>query len=219
MRRRRESSARRSHTRERSESRASFESDVSDREPGYFSRQRSDSLSSFKFFSQNEVEQAEGASTAPHEIDPVEYEVNRRENEEYAEDEEYLPPTPHQHPYRYSYEQSFQPSGEVFDENDDISIRETTSIATASAISPLTNNYKDGTPLSPTSLSLVESIRERLKSFTITTKSTRPNACNKDSTFPKRISLFSLRVTRHTSTVSSFIISFAFSLSVLVIWF
>lgn len=130
MRRRRESSARRSHTRERSESRASFESDVSDREPGYFSRQRSDSLSSFKFFSQNEVEQAEGASTAPHEIDPVEYEVNRRENEEYAEDEEYLPPTPHQHPYRYSYEQSFQPSGEVFDENDDISIRETTSIAT-----------------------------------------------------------------------------------------
>lgn len=130
MRRRRESSARLSYTRERSESRASFDSDVSNREPGLFGRERSDSLSSFKFFSQNEIEQAEGASTAPHEIDPVEYEVSRRDNEEYAEDEEYLPPTPHQHPYRYSYEQSFRPSGEAFDDNDNVSVRETTSIAT-----------------------------------------------------------------------------------------
>lgn len=74
-------------------------------------RARAESFSApaFRFFSQDEIEQAEGASTAPNEVDPVEYEVLRRETEEYMPEEEipdFISATPHQHPYRYSYEES-----------------------------------------------------------------------------------------------------------------
>lgn len=69
----------------------------------HFNHQRSSSHASFRFFSQDEVEQAEGAGTLPNEIDPVEYEVYRRERDEYDE-EDYLPSTPHQHPNRYTYD-------------------------------------------------------------------------------------------------------------------
>lgn len=62
-------------------------------------------------FSKDEIEQAEGASTVPNEVDPVEYEVLRRvtENEEQLPEEtvlDFITATPHQHPYRYSYEES-----------------------------------------------------------------------------------------------------------------
>lgn len=124
---RRESSVR-PGLRDRSTSRASFESVAG--ELGSFSRDRAESMSSFKFFSQDEVEQAEGASTVPHEIDPVEYEVSRRDFDEYEPEEEYLPPTPHQHPNRYSYEQAsnYRQSGEFDHDNDDVSIRDAVSI-------------------------------------------------------------------------------------------
>lgn len=109
---RRSSNVRRRRPRfERVDSQGSFESLLSS-SPGHPARKRSDSLTSFKFFSQDELEQAEGASTAPNEIDPVEYEISRRE---YADDEEYLPRTPHQHPNRYSYERPSQ-SHEGFEE-------------------------------------------------------------------------------------------------------
>lgn len=68
-----------------------------------FNRQRSNSRASFRFFSQDEIEQAEGASTLPNEIDPVEYEVYRRENDDYYEDDD---STPHQHRNRYLYDVS-----------------------------------------------------------------------------------------------------------------
>lgn len=79
-----------------------------------FSRHRTESFSassSFRFFSRDEIEQAEGASTAPYDVDPVEYEVLRRvtENEEQDPEEiisDYINATPHQHPSRYSYEES-----------------------------------------------------------------------------------------------------------------
>lgn len=103
---------------ERTDSQTSLDSQTSGI-PGYFNRQRSDSLSSFKFFSQDEIEQAEGASTLPNEIDPVEYEINRRELEEFPDDDEYLPPTPHQHPNRYSYEQSHRHPDEYEEEVQD----------------------------------------------------------------------------------------------------
>lgn len=96
----------RSHTRR--DSIASIDSEVS------LSRLRSESFSqntTFRFFSQDEIEQAEGASTVPNEVDPVEYEVLRRttENEEYIPEEsvsDYINSTPHQHPSRYAYEDS-----------------------------------------------------------------------------------------------------------------
>ncbi|CAN6655068.1 vacuolar cation-transporting ATPase Ypk9p [Trichomonascus vanleenenianus] len=54
----------------------------------HFKRPRADSRSSFRFFSQDEVERAEGASTAS-DFDPVEYEVFLRESDSaYLEEED-----------------------------------------------------------------------------------------------------------------------------------
>lgn len=103
---RRSSSLRRRPQFERTESDVSFDSQCPSSHANLMHK-RSDSLSRFRFFSQNEIQQAEGASTAPNEVDPVEYELSRREANQ---DKEYLPRTPHQHPYRYSYEQNFRPS-------------------------------------------------------------------------------------------------------------
>lgn len=104
----------------RTNSIVSLDSVVSGMQLGNFNRERSDSRSSFRFFSQDEIEQAEGASTLPNEIDPVEYEVYRRENvdnEDY--DDDYMP-MPHQHPNRYSYDASFhEPSYQRHEEEDE----------------------------------------------------------------------------------------------------
>lgn len=96
--------------------------------PSFSNRPRSESRSSFsfQFFTQDEVEQAEGASTVPHDVDPVEYEVYWRENahpdEINTNDDDYdsqlspshleppIYPNPHQHPKRYSFEASHRPS-------------------------------------------------------------------------------------------------------------
>lgn len=78
-----------------------------------FGRPRSESRSSFsfRFFTQDEVEQAEGASTVRNEVDPVEYEVYWRENEESGfEDDDFIYPHTHQHAGRYSFEASQRPS-------------------------------------------------------------------------------------------------------------
>lgn len=87
---------------ERHDSLVSLGSDVSFRH-----RSDSNAATAFRFFSQDEIEQAEGASTVPNEVDPVEYEMLRRENEEYNPEEDisdYINRTPHQHPSRYAYE-------------------------------------------------------------------------------------------------------------------
>lgn len=65
-------------------------------------RKRSDSLSSFKFFTQDEIEQADGTSSA-HDIDPMDYENMIEEGYE----DESIFPNPHQHPSRYSYENRY----------------------------------------------------------------------------------------------------------------
>lgn len=89
----------------RAESVISIESGVP---VGSFSHHRSESQSSFRFFSRDEIEQAEGASTLPNEIDPVEYEIYRRENDEFGDEDDDYVPMPHQHPNRYPYDVSYQ---------------------------------------------------------------------------------------------------------------
>lgn len=115
---RRSSSLRRRPQFDTTESDASFDSQSSNSHASLM-RKRTDSLSSFRFFSQDEIQQAEGASSAPNEVDPVEYELSRRED---IQDEEYLPRTPHQHPKRYSYEQNFRPPEGFEEEITDISL-------------------------------------------------------------------------------------------------
>ncbi|ODQ68176.1 hypothetical protein NADFUDRAFT_72594 [Nadsonia fulvescens var. elongata DSM 6958] len=79
-------------------------------------RPRNESISSnFHFFTQDEVEQAEGASTSRNETDPIEYEVQLREgliheandNESFIETEFGTQYLPHYHPQLSAHSSSF----------------------------------------------------------------------------------------------------------------